>query len=369
MARIEIEKVAKAFGAVRAVDGVDLVIPHGEFVAILGPSGCGKTTLLRLLAGLERVNEGSIRIGGALVSSAEAHVPPEKRHVGVVFQSYALWPHMTVAENAAYPLRVAKVPPAERAALTQEALAAVELGALAERLPHQLSGGQQQRVALARCLTARPGLVLMDEPLANLDMHLRERMLAEFRAFHARSGATILYITHDQAEAMSVADRIGVMQAGRLVQVAAPEELYRAPATVEVAQFIGVGSIVPGRVALRTINHLCRVDVLGLTVEAQTTSDMRTGDGALLVVRPEAVRLGDHGVPAVVQRSAYLGGRFLVEVEADGHRLKAYADRRVVPGERVAVTIALAWALPGPPLPQRSLPQGSTPAGKRFEIA
>jgi iron(III) transport system ATP-binding protein len=369
MARIDLVEVAKTFGATRAVDRVDLVIPHGEFVAILGPSGCGKTTLLRLLAGLERVDEGSIRVDGALVSSAETHVPPEKRNVGVVFQSYALWPHMTVAENAAYPLRVARVPPTERAAATHDALAAVELDALAQRLPHELSGGQQQRVALARCLTAKPGLVLMDEPLANLDMHLRERMLAEFRAFHARSGATILYITHDQAEAMSVADRIGVMQGGRLVQVAAPEELYQAPATVEVAQFIGVASIVPGRVALGTINRLCRVDALGLTVQAQTASDLRTGDGALLVVRPEAVILGDRGVTAVVQRSAYLGGRFLIEIEADGHRLKAYADRRVVPGERVGVSIASAWALPGPPLPQRSLPHGSTPAGKRFEIA
>jgi iron(III) transport system ATP-binding protein len=369
MARVELEGLSKSFGAVRAVADVTLDIADGEFLAVLGPSGCGKTTLLRLLAGLERADGGRIVVAGAPQSAPGLHVPPEKRGVGVVFQSYALWPHMTVAENAAYPLRVAKVPPAERERRTAEALAAVELGALARRKPHELSGGQQQRVALARCLTARPGLVLMDEPLANLDMHLRERMLAEFRDFHARSGATIVYITHDQAEAMSIADRIAVMEAGALVQAAAPEELYAAPANAHVARFVGVSTLVPGVVVAGTVNRSCRVAALDLTVEAGTAADLAAGADVLLVLRPEDVRIVASGAPARVRRSAYLGGRFLVELEtAAGITLKAFCERRTADGERLAIAIARAWCLPAD-APQRSSPQGRTPAGRRLEVA
>jgi len=369
MARIAIEQAVKSFSAVRAVDRIDLDVPHGEFLAVLGPSGCGKTTLLRLLAGLERVDGGRILVDGAVVSSDAVHTPPEKRNVGVVFQSYALWPHMDVAENAGYPLRVARVPQDERTRRTDEALASVELAGLAGRRPHELSGGQQQRVALARCLTARPGLVLMDEPLANLDMHLRERMLAEFRAFHAKAGATIVYITHDQAEAMSLASRIAVMRDGRIEQVAPPEELYRAPATAEVARFIGVSTLIPGLVRAGTVNRACRVEVLGETITADTAADLRPGDEVLLVVRPEAVALAEAGIAARVQASAYLGGRFLVTLEAGEREIKAYADRRLAPGESVSLRVAGAWALPAARGAYRSEPQGRTPAGSLVEIA
>lgn len=369
MARLQLEGVTKAFGAVRAVDGIDLMVPHGEFLAILGPSGCGKTTLLRLLAGLETLDNGRILADGVPVSTPTAHVPPEKRNVGVVFQSYALWPHMTVAENAGYPLRVAGLPAAEQAQRTGEALAAVELDALAERRPHQLSGGQQQRVALARCLTARPGLVLMDEPLANLDMHLRERMLAEFRAFHARADATTIYITHDQTEAMSLADRIAVMVEGRFAQVAAPEVLYRAPASADVARFIGTAALVPAIVTAAT-GRQCVVDVLGQDVRAEAPSEFRTGADALAVIRPEAVHVGGTGIPARVLRSAYLGGRFLIDAAtADGDVLKAYTDHRPAIGEAVRLQITGAWVLPGEGSPHRSSLQGRTPAGKRLEMA
>lgn len=370
MARIELSSVTKAFGATKAVDGVTLTIQHGEFVAVLGASGCGKTTLLRLLAGLERVDAGEIAADGVVVSSPTRHAAPETRHVGVVFQSYALWPHMTVAENAGYPLRVTKRPAAEQASRTAEALAAVELTALAGRRPHQLSGGQQQRVALARCLTARPGLVLMDEPLANLDMHLRERMLAEFRAFHARAGATSLYITHDQAEAMSLADRIAVMDQGRLLQVAAPEELYRAPNALAVARFIGLSTLIPARVASGTVNGTCRIEALGTVLDGLTASDLRTGGGAVVVVRPEAVRVVEGGIPARVVSAVYQGGRFLAECEtAEGTVLKTYLGARPRGGDDLRLAIAPSWVLPGDPDNQRSVAQGKTPAGKRLEIA
>ena len=358
--------MTKRFGATTAVDGVSARIASREFVAILGASGCGKTTLLRLLAGLERVDEGEIAFGGQPVSRADLHVPPETRDVGVVFQSYALWPHMSVAENAGYPARVKRLPKAEQAERTASALAAVELGALADRKPHALSGGQQQRVALARCLTARPGLVLMDEPLANLDMHLRERMLAEFRAFHARAEATIVYITHDQAEAMSIADRIAVMDQGQLLQIDSPEGLYRRPNSLAVARFVGVASILAGTAKAGTINGRALVVAGPWTIEVETARDIRGGDPVDLVVRPEDAAIDPRGAPALVRRSSYLGGRYAVDVEIAGERLKLHADRRTVPGETVPVLVGAGFALPAA---QRASDQGSTPAGKRLAIA
>jgi iron(III) transport system ATP-binding protein len=359
---VDLVSVTKRFGATTAVDGVSARIPSREFVAILG----GKTTLLRLLAGLERVDGGEIAFDGKPVSSASLHVPPETRDVGVVFQSYALWPHMSVAENAGYPPRVKGLPKAEQVARTSEALAAVELTALAERKPHALSGGQQQRVALARCLTARPGLVLMDEPLANLDMHLRERMLAEFRAFHARAEATIVYITHDQAEAMSIADRIAVMDKGQLLQIDSPEALYRRPNSLAVARFVGVSSVLEGVAKTGTVNGRALVVAGPWTVEVEASREVRGGDAVDLVVRPEDAAIDPRGAPALVLRSAYLGGRYAVDVEISGEGLKLYVDRRTVPGETVPVLVSRGFALPAP---QRASDQGSTPAGKRLAIA
>jgi iron(III) transport system ATP-binding protein len=363
---VDLSSITKRFGSLAAVDGVSVSIRSREFVAILGASGCGKTTMLRLLAGLERADAGTISFNGKVVSSPDIHVPPETRDVGVVFQSYALWPHMTVAENAGYPLRVKGLPRADQAQRTRAALESVELAELSERKPHALSGGQQQRVALARCLTARPGLVLMDEPLANLDMHLRERMLAEFRAFHARAEATIVYITHDQAEAMTIADRIAVMDQGRILQIASPEELYRKPANLTVARFVGVSSMLEGVVERATSNQRALVSVLGRSIEASIGQIAEAGDAVTLVVRPEEASIRADGMPALVLRSAYLGGRYSVDVEIAGERLKLYADRRTVPGETIPIAIQSGFAIA---TGQRVSDQGSMPAGKRFAVA
>jgi iron(III) transport system ATP-binding protein len=203
---VDLAGITRRFGPLAAVDGVDLRIAAGEFFAVLGPSGCGKSTLLRLIAGLETADAGTIAIAGRAMAGPGLHVPPEARGVGVVFQSYALWPHMTVRENVAFP--VPRGP--DRAARVDRCLAMVELGAFADRRPADLSGGQRQRVALARCLAQEAGTILMDEPLANLDPHLRAAMEEELAAFHRRSGATTLYITHDQAEAMALADRVAI---------------------------------------------------------------------------------------------------------------------------------------------------------------
>lgn len=243
MAAIEMEAVVRAFGATRAVDGVSLAVPPGAFLALLGPSGCGKTTLLRLIAGLERPDAGRIALGGRLVAGPGRFVAPEARGLGMVFQSYALWPHMTVAGNIRFGLRIQRLSRAEERARIGEALEMVGLSGMADRRPHQLSGGQRQRVALARSLAVRPGLILLDEPLANLDAHLRETMLAEFRRIHAALRTTFVFVTHDQSEALSMADRVAVFNEGRIVQVGPPEEVYEQPATRFVARFVGSANV------------------------------------------------------------------------------------------------------------------------------
>lgn len=245
MAAISLTGLSKAFGAQPVLDAVSLQINQGEFVAVLGPSGCGKTTLLRLLAGFETLDSGEIHIGERQVAADGLHLPPEARELGVVFQNYALWPHMTVAENVGYSLKVNGVARAERELRTTQALTLVGLDRFADRRPADLSGGQRQRVALARCLVARPTLVLLDEPLANLDVHLRATMEEEFRRFHRHSGATLLYITHDQREAMALADRIVVLEHGRVMQFASPQTLWREPANEMVATFIDEGRVLP----------------------------------------------------------------------------------------------------------------------------
>lgn len=245
MAAITLRGLCKSFAAQPVLHDISLHIAQGEFIAVLGPSGCGKTTLLRLLAGFETADAGEIHVGDRCFAAAGVHLPPEERQLGVVFQSYALWPHMTVAENVAYSLKVNGVARHQREQRTQQALALVGLQAFAGRHPADLSGGQRQRVALARCLVAQPSLVLLDEPLANLDVHLRATMEEEFRRFHRHSHATLLYITHDQHEAMALADRIVVMDGGRVMQFATPQTLWREPANQMVATFIDDGKVLP----------------------------------------------------------------------------------------------------------------------------
>ena len=239
MARLTMTNLSKDFGATRAVDAVSLTVEDGEFLAILGPSGCGKTTLLRLIAGFEAASGGEIAVGDKLLSGPGRHVPPEHRRMGIVFQSYALWPHMSVAGNIAYALKVRSVPAAERNRRVAAALATVGLSGFADRRPASLSGGQRQRVALARCLAMEPSLVLLDEPLSNLDARLRIRMRRDLKALHAKLGSTIVYVTHDQSEAMTLSTRIAIFNHGQLQQVAAPATVYDRPANAFVANFVG----------------------------------------------------------------------------------------------------------------------------------
>ena len=268
MADVKISSVTKKFGEVYAVNHFDALIRDGEFVSILGPSGCGKTTMLRMIAGFEKATEGEISIGDQIVSQAGSgiFVPPEKRHIGMVFQSYAVWPHMNVFDNVAYPLKIQKVPAEKLKERTLKALELVHLEEYAARFPNQLSGGQQQRVALARALVAEPGLLLLDEPLSNLDAKLRESMRFEIKELQKKLGITVIYVTHDQAEAMAMSDRIIVMYKGVIQQVDAPTRIYEHPANPTVADFIGLvnfleGDAEPGLVHFKTLDCSLPADV------------------------------------------------------------------------------------------------------------
>ena len=348
MPQLDVRAVVKRFGALAAVDGVSLALDPGEFVAVLGPSGCGKTTLLRLIAGFEAADAGSVALDGRPVAGPGLHVPPEERRIGMVFQSYALWPHMTVRRNVGYALETARVPAAEYDRRVAEALGAVGLTGFEARRPAELSGGQRQRVALARCLAMRTGLVLFDEPLANLDMHLRAAMLEEFRGFRGKTGAAMLYITHDQSEAMALADRIAVMERGRFAQVAAPETVYREPATRFVAGFVGRGAVLPCTVEAAAGGQ-ARARLLGAEFALRAAPECRPGP-AVAVLRPEDLSLGGAGVPVRIARATYRGGHYEVEAlpEAGGPALALdIAARPPRPGETAHVAIRDGWVVPG----------------------
>ncbi|GGK37120.1 ABC transporter ATP-binding protein [Salinarimonas ramus] len=349
MGGLELEGVTKAFGASRAVDDVSLRVEPGAFLALLGPSGCGKTTLLRLVAGLERPSAGRIAIAGRVVSDPGRFVEAEERGLGMVFQSYALWPHMSVAENVAFGLRVRKLPAEKRRRRVADALAMVGLDAFADRKPAQLSGGQRQRVALARCLALEPPLVLLDEPLANLDAHLRETMQREFRRLHRETGATFVVVTHDQAEAMALADTIAVMHEGRLQQVAPPQDLYAAPATEMVARFIGRGALLPVEILEPARQGRAPVRLAGRTLVVRSAAEA-AGPGRL-VLRSETLALSDapDGVPARVVDAVYRGGFHTLDIAIDGVEgaLVQVASREALAsGAPVGLAIEDAWALP-----------------------
>jgi iron(III) transport system ATP-binding protein len=352
VARLILDRVVKAFGEHRAVDGVSLEVDDGELIAILGPSGCGKTTLLRQVAGFDPLDAGRILIGDTVMSSRERHVPPERRRIGIVFQSYALWPHMTVAENVAYGLTVAKVREPERTRRVDAALELVDLAGFGQRRPAQLSGGQRQRVALARCLVTEPSLVLLDEPLANLDVHLRAAMETEFARFHARTGTTMVYITHDQREAMALADRIAVMERGRILQVATPSALYREPADAKVAAFIGAGMVVPVNVA--SVNaHTCAAELFGHRVTLRCASGQATA-AAHACLRADDLRIVPRDAPGVrvqVERAIYQGGHFRVEthvLQSPEMRLHLVAAEPFdLPSDRaLTLDVADGWVIP-----------------------
>ncbi|HEV8503035.1 MAG TPA: ABC transporter ATP-binding protein [Casimicrobiaceae bacterium] len=354
MARLTIAGLTKRFGAFNALDTVSLAVGDGEFVAILGPSGCGKTTLLRQIAGFDRPDAGRIEIGDAVVSTPQRQVPPEERRIGIVFQSYALWPHMSVAENVAYGLTVSGVRDPERAQRVAAALALVELDGFADRRPAHLSGGQRQRVALARCLVTEPSLVLLDEPLANLDVHLRASMEREFARFHERTGTTMVYITHDQAEAMALADRIAVMDKGRVLQYATPSVLYREPADATVARFIGEGMVLPVNVVTVHADGRCDVDVFGYRATLRCAPGTTATGPAEACVRAAALRIVGSGTAALAMRITgviYQGGRFRVEGVAAAEpsrvlHLDVAEPCALAAGAEVDVVIDDGWVIP-----------------------
>jgi iron(III) transport system ATP-binding protein len=353
VAGLTLDGATRRFSADRAaVDRVTLKVGDGEFLAVLGPSGCGKTTLLRLVAGFERLDEGVIRLGDALVADAGTHVPPEERRVGVVFQSYALWPHMSVARNVGYALEVRGLRGAEYKRRVEAAMKTVGLLDFAERRPASLSGGQRQRVALARCLAMEPRLVLLDEPLANLDVHLRHAMQDEFADFHRTAGATMLYVTHDQAEALALADRVAVMDGGKLVQLAEPRTLYREPATAMVAGFIGKGGVVPARVVEPRADGHALVDVLGALATLRAPADAKPGPVRVLL-RPEDLALSSgEGIAATVKRTIYQGAENAIELSpaaAPAERLLWFAPPMASPkqGETVRLRVSDGWVIPG----------------------
>lgn len=302
MADLSLQGLFKSYGAQPVVRGLSLEVHAGELVSLLGPSGCGKTTTLRMLAGLEHPDEGLIRIGGETVAGPGVRVPPERRGLGMVFQSYAVWPHRSVEANVAYPLALRRVPKAEVAERVREALRWVRLEALATRMPHQLSGGQLQRVALARALVSNPRVLLLDEPLSNLDAALREELRAEIATLRTRLGTTMVFVTHDQAEALALSDRIAVMNHGVIEQVDAPERLYREPATPFVAGFVGGANVFAGEVREGVFHCAGRELAFALPPEAQASP----GPGTL-VVRPEDLELGEEGTPLPLSARLFLG--------------------------------------------------------------
>ncbi|RYJ16956.1 ABC transporter ATP-binding protein [Rahnella variigena] len=354
MSAIQISHLSKSFTIQPVLNDVSLNIRHGEFVAVLGPSGCGKTTLLRTIAGFEPVNSGTITVGDRLFSSSDFHVAPEKRDLGIVFQNYALWPHMSVEENVAYSLKVAGMDRNERRTRTQDALALVGLGDYATRRPADLSGGQRQRVALARCLVTRPGVVLLDEPLANLDVHLRAAMEEEFSRFHQHTGATLLYITHDQQEAMAIADRVVVMNEGKVMQFATPQTLYREPANAMVASFIDDGRVIPAQNILPAESGSALAEILGRQVRLRASPDQTPVVSAQVCVHADDLRFaqaGEQGIAARITRVIYRGGYHQYDVEplsAPELRLSLHssAGRRWCIGDNVTFIITDGWIIP-----------------------
>ncbi len=308
---ITLSDVRKVFGTgsslTRAVDGISQTIDAGELFFLLGPSGCGKTTLLRMIAGFIDPSGGAVRFGDRDVT----HLAPNKRNTGMVFQSYALWPHMTVAANVAFGLGVRKVAGEEKQRRVQEALDAVQMGTYGDRKPNQLSGGQQQRIALARALVIRPDVLLLDEPLSNLDAKLRIELRSEIRRVCKQSGITTVYVTHDQKEALSMADRVAILESGKVIQTGPPSELYRSPRTPFVASFLGETNFVPGRISARDGDRATIETAAGSLIS--THPGLAYLNGATEVVcsiRPEAARLGGSGgndLAGVVRESVYLG--------------------------------------------------------------
>jgi iron(III) transport system ATP-binding protein len=383
MASVRIVSLRKRFDATPVLRGLDLAIDDREFVTLLGPSGCGKTTTLRCVAGLERPDAGEVHIGEDVVACPERRVfvPPNRRDVGMVFQSYALWPHMSVFANVAYPLRVRRMPRREVASRVGEVLASVGMDTYARRPVTDLSGGQQQRVALARALVGRPRVLLLDEPLSNLDAKLRLAMRKEIRAAHERAGTTSVYVTHDQAEAIAMSDRVVVLHEGAIQQIGTPFEIYRRPANRFVAEFVGFDNIVEATVAQK------RPGAVAVTLEgsedqvwirdAASGGTPNAGARALIAVRAEDVRLtstdgrssGSGLPPGTVSSRAYAGERWEYCVElAQGSliaRCSEPGESSLSPGDPVGVQFSPDRVVLLPDRP--TAPGGPGPADEQSE--
>jgi iron(III) transport system ATP-binding protein len=330
MADVTLEKVGKSYGSNEVIRDLSITIRDGECFTFLGPSGCGKTVILRLIAGFEAPDTGEIRIGEKLVSapSRKIHVPPEQRRIGVVFQDYAVWPHKTVYDNVIYPLQIQKVPKAEAHERSMSAIAQVNLGTLERRLPFQLSGGQQQRVALARALVSAPEIMLLDEPLSNLDANLREEMRFEIKELQRKTGVTILYVTHDQEVALAISDRIAVMdRSGNIRQIGPPDEIYESPADSFVFRFMGVSTFLPveardGGVFIKGSD--ARLDQ---PVPADRAQALKAGQ-LVAGCRPYEIGLShdDNGTRGILKRMIYLGPTMDYRVQIGTTEIRVQQD-------------------------------------------
>jgi iron(III) transport system ATP-binding protein len=351
MASISIRGLSKRYDGqdtgMAAVNDLNLEVGDRQFVTLLGPSGCGKTTTLRLIAGYLKPDAGTIHVGDRLLSSKEDLVPPERRGMGMVFQNYAVWPHKTVFENVVFGLRVRRVPTAEARTQVDKALELVNLTGLAERYPNELSGGQQQRVALARSLVVEPNILLLDEPLSNLDAKLRERMRGELKQLQRRTGITFVYVTHDQAEALALSDRIAVMHGGRLQQYGTPYEVYCQPANKTVADFMGLVNIFPAKVSSTAGGGAVTLDE-GTVLPVGLPAGCRVGEEVDVTVRPENIRLlpaaetGAGVVRATLTDQTFLGNihEYYVTL-ASGLilRVQTHPTQRFAIGDAVGVAI------------------------------
>jgi ABC-type Fe3+/spermidine/putrescine transport system ATPase subunit len=343
MSQVRLETVSKHYGGEIAVDRVSLTIGEAEFVTLLGASGSGKTTCLRMVAGFVAPTAGRVFIGDADVTG----LPPQKRDTAMVFQQYALFPHLNVAQNVAFGLKVRRLPRAEVEARVRAVLDLVQLGAYAERFPNQLSGGQKQRVALARAVVLNPKILLLDEPLGALDLKLREELQVEIKRVQSALGVTTLFVTHDQGEALSMSDRIGVMHRGRIVQIDTPDALYRKPVNGIVARFIGRITLIPARLE-STEEGVCRL-VNGTGSGLATRSwpaDARPGEDLLLSIRPESYRFEAANLnyrPSVVERVIYQGATWLMHAKDEagiGHIVEFSASG---PVPKLGETVPLSW--------------------------